>query len=295
MKHSLIRTVPEAPQEAFAGCGHGPAPAARRAVGAPPIYVDGVHIAESAIAAEAQHHVANSGAEARAAAARALVIRHLLLRRARELNLEPEPLLDGEGREETADEALIRQVLAIEAPGEEPSEIECRRVYDTSKQRFSAPEIFEASHILIEFDGPGASGWVAAHQRAKKLIGQLLAGADFAQLARAHSACPTSSEGGALGQLTRGDVTPDFERALLSLRPGLVVAAPVRSRHGWHVVRLDRYAPPQVLPFDAVRDAIAASLRARSAVAMSARYVERLASGVCIEGLSLTGSERANA
>ena len=50
-------------------------------------------------------------------AARALVIRHLLLRRAGELGLQPQPLIDGQGREETADEALIRQVLAAEAPG----------------------------------------------------------------------------------------------------------------------------------------------------------------------------------
>jgi peptidyl-prolyl cis-trans isomerase C len=90
MKHTLIRTLPEAGSEAFAGCGHAPMPAARRASGAPPIYVDGVHIAESDIAAEAQNHAASSGAEARAAAARALVIRHLLLRRALELKLEPD-------------------------------------------------------------------------------------------------------------------------------------------------------------------------------------------------------------
>ncbi|MBL8547826.1 MAG: peptidylprolyl isomerase [Hyphomonadaceae bacterium] len=287
MKHTLIRTVEEASEETFAGCGHGPVPAARRDRGAPPIYVDGVAIAESAIAAEAQNHAAGSGAEARAAAARALVVRHLLLRRAHELGLKPQPLADGHGREETPDEALIRQLLALEAPGEEPSEAECRRVYEASSARFSAPEIYEASHILLEAERPGASAWVSAHQRALELIEKLRLGADFAELARAYSACPTAAEGGALGQLTRGDLAAEFERPLLGLEPGAVAGAPIRTRHGWHVVRLDRHAPSRVLPFQTVAAAIAASLRERSAIAASARYVEKLAAAASIEGLSL--------
>ena len=288
MKHTLIRTIPdEAPKEAFAGCGHAPTPAARRHVGAPPIYVDGVHIEESAIAAEAQNHAASSGPEARAMAARALVIRHLLLRRAGELGLQPQPLIDGQDREETADEALIRQVLAAEAPGVEPSEAECRRVYEGSKSRFTAPELFEASHILIEAEAADAAAWVAAHQCALELIEQLHAGGDFSKLARSYSACPTAAEGGALGQLTRGDLAPEFERFVLALQPGSVAPAPLRTRHGWHVVRLDRLAPERLAPFEAVVDDIRAALRARSEVAASARYVGALASSATIEGLAL--------
>ena len=90
MKHTLIQSVAEgASQEAFSGCGHGPAPVAQREKGAPPIFVDGVLIPEAEIAAEAQNHGAGSAAEARAAAARALVIRHVLLRRAQGLKLKP--------------------------------------------------------------------------------------------------------------------------------------------------------------------------------------------------------------
>jgi peptidyl-prolyl cis-trans isomerase C len=63
--------------------------------------------------------------------------------------------------------------------------------------------------------------------------------------------------------------------------------APVKTRHGWHVVRLDRRAPARVLPFNAVLERIRASLHARSAIAASARYVEKLAASAQIEGLSL--------
>lgn len=288
MKHTLIRTVTdEAPQEAFSGCGHGPAPAARREKGAAPIFVDGVLIPEAAIAAEAQNHSARSAAEARAAAARALVIRHLLMRRAEVLELQPQTERDERGREETTEEALVRQVLQCEAPGDEPTEAECRRVYESSKAKFAAPEVFEASHILFEPSAPGAEAWVEAHQRACAAIARLQGGADFAACARAHSACSSAAEGGTLGQFVRGDLAPSIEDALAQLTPGCLAPAPIRTRHGWHVVRLDRHAPARVLPFEAVEEHIRASLRARSAIAASARYVERLAANAQIEGLSL--------
>lgn len=287
MKHTLIRTVSEEAPEAFSGCGHGPAPAARREKGAAPIFVDGVAIPESAIAAEAQNHGAASAAEARAAAARALVIRHLLLRRAVELGLNPEADRDEQGREETAEEALVRQVLQIEAPGEEPGDSECRRVYESSKAKFSAPEMFEASHILFEPKAADEDAWAAAHAQACAAIEQIGAGAVFETLARAHSGCSSAASGGALGQFLRGDLAPPIEEALTNLAPGQLAPAPVRTRHGWHLVRLDRHAPARVLPFEAVAERIRAALHARSAIAASARYVEALAASAEIEGLAL--------
>lgn len=287
MKRTLIRTVPEAPAaaEAFSGCGHGPAPAARRGPNAPPVFVNGVEIAESAIANEAQHHGAASGPEARAAAARALAIRELLLQRARALGLSPAPEADERGRTETDEEALIRQLLEAEAPAVEPGEAECRRVYDANPDRFAAPELYEASHILFE---PGDAGdWDGARARAEAVIAALADGGDFAALARAHSQCPSAGQSGSLGQMRRGDLAADFEAAALALAPGQVGALPVRTRHGWHVFRLDRIAPARPLPFAQVEPAIRAQLRARAWAAASARYVAALAGSADIEGLSL--------
>lgn len=293
MKHTLISTVAAAPpDEGFAGCSHAPAAPAQRRAGDPPVYVNGVHIAESAIAAEAQNHAARTGAEARAAAARALVIRHLLLKRARERELTPAPVMDAWGREETSEESLIRQVLALEAPGETPDDEACRRVYVAAPERFMAQEVVEASHILIAPDAPDAGAWDTARARAAALIEHLMSGADFQHMARQHSACPSAAEGGGLGQLTRGDLAPDIERVLDGLQPGAVAPAPVKTRHGWHVVRLDRRAPPRRLPFEAVAGAIRASLQQRSAIAAAARYVEVLASAASIEGLTLKEGER---
>lgn len=289
MKHNLIRTVPEEqPTSAFSGCSHGPVPAARRAANAPPVFVNGVAIAETAIAQEAQNHAAPSGPEARAAAARALAIRELLLQRARALGLEPAPARDAQGREETDGEALVRQVLDLEAPAIEPTEAECRRVYESARHQFTAPEVFEASHILFGIEEKNAAAWITAHARAAQAIVDLRAGADFSALAARHSACPSAGDGGALGQLQRGDLAESMEKALLNLREGCVGPTPVHTRHGWHVVRLDRRTPERVLPFEAVEHVIRDTLRRRTALAASARYIARLAAAADIEGLSLT-------
>ncbi len=289
MKRTLIRTVPEeAPAQAFSGCSHGPMPAARRGVNAPPVFVNGVAIPETAIAQEAQNHRAPSGPEARAAAARALAIRELLLQRARALGLEPKPQRDVLDREELRDEALVRQLLELEAPASEPTEAECRRVYASSVGRFTAPEIFEASHILFAVEDGNAVAWIEARQKAVEAIANLNEGASFADLAQRFSACPSAADGGALGQLQRGDLAEPVERALVELHDGAIAPEPVRTRHGWHVVRLDRRVPARVLPFEAVESAIRASLRERAALAASARYIAGLAAAAEIEGLSLT-------
>jgi peptidyl-prolyl cis-trans isomerase C len=252
------------------------------------VFVNGVAILETAIAQEAQNHQAPSGPEARAAAARALVIRELLLQRARVLGFEPMPKRDALNREETQTEALVRQVLELEAPADPPTEAECRRLYESSGAQFVAPEIFEASHILFAADSEDAEGWSDAHARAAQAIAALSSGADFAALARHHSACPTADNGGALGQLRSGDLAADLEEVLCQLPEGAVARAPVATRYGWHVVRLDRRVPPRRIPFEAVEPIIREKLHARAALATSARYIAHLASSAEIEGLSLT-------
>ena len=132
-----------------------------------------------------------------------------------------------------------------------------------------------------------ARAWAAAHAQACAAIEQIGAGAVFETLARAHSGCSSAASGGALGQFLRGDLAPPIEEALTSLTPGQLAPAPVRTRHGWHLVRLDRHAPARVLPFEAVAERIRAALHARSAIAASARYVEALAASAEIEGLAL--------
>lgn len=266
------------------GCGSGPRPAAVRGASAPPVFVDGIEIAEEAIAAEAQNHPAEGPAEARATAARALVIRHLLLARAHTVGLAPVPETDTENRRETDEEALIRQVFELELVPVEPDEEACHRYWRGHALAFTAPALIEASHILFE----PTPDFEAAEVRARAAIATISGREDaFRDLAKVESACPSGSSGGSLGQLRPGDLATEVEAALHRLEPGQTGTTPVRSRFGAHVVRLDRRVPARLIPFEVVQDRIADRLRARAWTTAATRYVAQLGRAAVIEGLSL--------
>jgi peptidyl-prolyl cis-trans isomerase C len=86
------------------------------------VSVNGVAIARDAIHREMQHHPASKPIAAWHQAARALVIRELLLQRARHLDIVPDPISDEVSRRETDDEALMRAVIEREVTVPEPDD-----------------------------------------------------------------------------------------------------------------------------------------------------------------------------
>lgn len=252
------------------------------------VVTDGVQIPESLIAQEAQNHPGGSPEAVRAAAAHALAVRALLLDRAAELGLAAEPERDELGREETPEEALVRAVLAEEVDPETPTEAECRRVYDTTPGRFRTPALYEASHILFAIEGEDDTA-VEAARLAAVTVGQMLqeTPARFASLAREHSACPSGAVGGSLGQLGPGDLAPEVERAFGALLPGQISSTPVRSRFGWHVLRLDRRIEGRRLPFEQVAGRIRMHLESRAWVAAAVQYVSDLTARARSRGVGL--------
>ncbi|MFZ5532354.1 MAG: peptidylprolyl isomerase [Pseudomonadota bacterium] len=66
---------------------------------------------------------------------------------------------------------------------------------------------------------------------------QLVAGGDFAALAKQYSDDATADQGGELGWVARGAVVPEFQQVMDSLEPGQI-SEPFRSRFGWHIVQV---------------------------------------------------------
>ncbi|HVI33507.1 peptidylprolyl isomerase [Phenylobacterium sp.] len=253
------------------------------------VVFDGVEIPETLLAQEVQNHPGASAAEARSAAGHALAIRALLLQRARDLGLTPEPELDEQGREETPDEALVRAVLDAEVAVTAPTEAECRRVYEADPVRFRTPALYEASHILVEPRGGDEAALAAAHANATRLLGILEGGTcTFGELARDASDCPSGAVGGSLGQLRSGDLVPEVEDVLMALDPGETAGVPVLSRFGWHVLRLDRRIEGRVLPFELAEERIRLHLESRAWAAAATRYVAELAAAARAKGVALT-------
>lgn len=84
---------------------------------------------------------------------------------------------------------------------------------------------FRASHILVKDK-------TLAIRIAKEAKG----GANFAQLAKRYSTCPSKSKGGDLGWFKQGQMVPPFENAVKKMSTGRV-SDPVRTQFGYHIIK----------------------------------------------------------
>ena len=256
------------------------------------VSVNGVAIAESDILTEAQNHPAENPGAALLAAARALAVRELLLQRAREVGIAPEREKDAEGRPETDDDALVRMVIDQEVEVPSASSDECLRFYEKNRQRFTSSPLLQASHILIAAAPADQQAREKARVTASFLATSILAEpATFAAMAHEYSACPSAAQGGSLGQLSRGSTVPEFERALDRLAPGEITAAPIESRFGFHIIKLDHRVDGEVLPFDFVAERIAGWLEASTWSKAVSQYIAILAAEAEITGIDLLSGE----
>ncbi|MDR2315177.1 MAG: peptidylprolyl isomerase [Pseudomonas sp.] len=248
----------------------------------PRITVNGVAIAGDAIAQELQYHPADDRDEAIFLASQALVVRELLQQRIAELGLQAE-CTDGESEEEALTRLLIEQELPL--PGAD-DEI-CRHYFDSNRERYASAPLLAVRHILLACAPDDAEGRSQAREQAAGLVARLAEdGSRFAELALAHSACPSKEQGGALGQISQGQTVPEFERQLLRLPLGLALQ-PLESRYGVHLVWVDQRIEGRALPFEVVHEAIRAELDQRVWQVAVGQYLGNLIGQADIRGILL--------
>ncbi len=83
-----------------------------------------------------------------------------------------------------------------------------------------------ARHILVETE-----------EQCTDLKQQIADGADFADLARAHSSCPSGRQGGDLGEFGPGAMVPEFDKVVFSA-PVNAVQGPVKTQFGYHLLEV---------------------------------------------------------
>ncbi len=252
------------------------------------IKLNGVTLPPQMIAAEAQHHAAATPADAFAAAARAIIVRTLLLEEANRRGAVSQPELVAPGKRELDDEARIRALMETAVPVPEAGEDECRAYYAANTTRFRAADLFEASHILFAAHPHDTAAFKTALERAEETIAELTrAPARFEAIAKEKSDCDSRANGGRLGQVLRGELVSEFEQVLYTLDEGQIAPSPVKTRFGAHVVKLDARALGEILPFEYVRDQIAAFLSERVWRRDVARFIEGLVAAASIEGVAM--------
>lgn len=246
----------------------------------PEIRVNGIVIEPSRLAGEMQYHPASSFEEALQEAAYALIVRELLLQQAREEGIAID---SSETAEETAIQALLEKAVDYPKADDEA----CRTYFEANSERFVSPPLLEASHILLAADPRDLEAREKARKQAEELIQQIQQKPQcFTLLVEQCSDCPSKKTQGNLGQLSKGQTTPEFERQLFALGEGLAESA-IESRYGFHVVRVDRKIDGEPLPFDVVRDKIAVYLNAAVERQAVSTYLRRLVAEAEIQGINL--------
>ncbi|MFG1373274.1 peptidylprolyl isomerase [Xanthobacter oligotrophicus] len=255
------------------------------------VRVDGVVIPRAAIAREIQNHSAKTPADAWRAAARALVVRELLLAEARRLDIVAEPATDADGTRETDEEATIRALLEREVTVPKADTATCRRYFERNRAAFRSDDLYEVAHILIPAPPADEAKRSAARAEAEAVLRALLTDETaFAEMARAHSACPSREVGGSLGQIGPGQTVPEFETALSAIDPGSVHSELVATRYGFHIVRVAQRLLGEDLPFAAAEEAIAAHLEVTSWHIAMRQYLSLLTGRADIHGVALDGA-----
>jgi peptidyl-prolyl cis-trans isomerase C len=83
-----------------------------------------------------------------------------------------------------------------------------------------------ARHILVE-----------TADKCEELKKQIEAGADFADVARQHSKCPSGQQGGELGEFSPGQMVQEFDEVVFRDEVGKV-HGPVRTQFGYHLIEI---------------------------------------------------------
>jgi peptidyl-prolyl cis-trans isomerase C len=114
------------------------------------------------------------------------------------------------------------------------TDADIKQFYDKNPDEFSG---VRASHILIRPQGFDEASKKAAREKIEGVLKEARAGADFAELARKHSADGSAQNGGDLDFFTKGKMVPEFSKAAFALQPGQISDV-VETQFGFHIIKV---------------------------------------------------------
>lgn len=140
-----------------------------------------------------------------------------------------------------AQELLEKEIISAA----EVSEKDAKDFYDKNKSQFSSISQLKASHILVKTE-----------DEANKVLARLEKGEKFEKIAKAVSIDKESAvNGGDLGFFSKGDMVPEFERAVSTLKKG-DISVPVKTKFGYHIIMLTGIKEGPVIEYDKVKEII---------------------------------------
>lgn len=179
-------------------------------------------------------------------------------------------------REKLKNQMVIQRVTSMEIGGVNVSDDEVRSYYRRNVKDFMEPGRVRLSHIVALAQEEAPTGKAAvAEAKIVTALKDIRAGADFAEKAKKLSEDGSAEVGGDLGWFTRGKMLPVFEDAAFSMKKG-EVAGPIRTQHGFHIIKVTDREEPKQKPFEEVGAKIHEKLASEAFARKRNTWLEKL-------------------
>ena len=160
---------------------------------------------------------------------------------------------------------------------------EAREFYDKNQRFYREKEGVKARHVLVKLaQNAKPEDEKAALEKIKEAEKALKAGEDFAAVAEKMSEGPSAPKGGDLGFFSRGQMVKPFEDKAFELKIG-EVSEPVRTRFGYHLIKVEDKREDKQKSFDEVKPQIIESLKNKKFFQERRRLLEDLRKEAKIE------------
>ena len=163
-------------------------------------------------------------------------------------------------------------------------EKEIRDYYDANISQYTEEPTYRARHIFLKIDKNASNDEIKKVMlKAANVMAETGSGADFAELAKKYSDDPgAAKDGGDLGTFKKGDMLPEIEKAVLTMKPG-EISELVTSTAGFHIIKLEEKIPGKVKPFESVRGLIDDQLYRKKSEERFKQWAEDLRKSAAIE------------
>ena len=151
-----------------------------------------------------------------------------------------------------------------------------KNYYTTNVAKYSKPDEFRASHILVKVE-PSSSVEEKAllKARAEALLKKIKAGGNFQDIAAEESDDASKVKAGDLGYFHSGQTVSEFEDALLKLKVG-ETSGVVETMYGFHIILLTEKRPSRVIPFEEIENKLNKDLTDSEKKKLQENWMDRL-------------------
>ena len=182
------------------------------------------------------------------------------------------------------DQILVSKIVRFEMGSRVAvSKRKIEKYYHKNQKKFWEPGKVQARHILILFEKDGSEiTRKEKNKEIKRILAELEEGKDFAEAAKEYSEDVSASMGGDVGFVVKGQMVPEFEKAVFRLKEG-EISNVVETEYGYHIIKAEKIQKGRTLPFKEVEAEIKNTLVKRKQKSAYEDWMSELREAAFIE------------